>query len=143
MKNKVIGIVSLFAFVFICTSGLFEGIMNFFIWLVTLNATQSAISKVGEIFVKSATFAISFTTVGIISKALNWFNGDLMSVGYFIVSTLVSFGLCYIVMLLETYLLYVAIFVAVALLVVIVIAVIMYSKNRKEEKRQSTSLKTE
>ena len=143
MKNKVIGIVSLFAFVFICTSGLFEGIMNFFIWLVTLNATESTISKVGEILVKTATFAISFTTVGIISKALNWFNGDLMSVGYFIVSTLVSFGLCYIVMLLETYLLYVAIFVAVALLAVIAIAVIMYSKNRKEEKRQSISLKTE
>lgn len=143
MKNKIVGIVSLFAFVFICTSGLFEGIMNFFIWLVTLNATQSTISKVGEIFVKTATFAISFATVGIISKALNWFNGDLMSVGYFIVSTLVSFVLCYIVMLLETYLLYVAIFVAVALLVVIVIAVIMYKKNRKEEKRQSTSLKTE
>lgn len=143
MKNKVIGVVSLFAFVFICTSGLFEGVMNFFIWLVTLNATQSTISKVGEIFVKTATFAISFATVGIISKVLNWFNGDLMSVGYFIVSTLVSFVLCYIVMLLETYLLYVAIFVAVALLAVIAIAVIMYSKNRKEEKRQSTSLKTE
>ena len=134
MKNKVIGVVSLFAFVFICTSGLFEGVMNFFIWLVTLNATQSTISKVGEILVKTATFAISFTTVGIISKALNWFNGDLMSAGYFIVSTLVSFGLCYIVMLLETYLLYVAIFVAVALLVVIVIAVIMYSKKSKRRK---------
>ena len=143
MKNKIIGVVSLILFVFICTSGLFEGIMNFFIWLVTLNATESTISKVGEILVKTATFAISFTTVGIISKALNWFNGDLMSVGYFIVSTLVSFVLCYIVMLLETYLLYVVIFVIAALLAVIAIAVIMYKKKRKEEKVQSTSLTTE
>ena len=143
MKNKIIGVVSLILFVFICTSGLFEGIMNFFIWLVTLNATESTISKVGEILVKTATFAISFTTGGIISKALNWFNGDLMSVGYFIVSTLVSFVLCYIVMLLETYLLYVVIFVIAALLAVIAIAVIMYKKKRKEEKVQSTSLTTE
>ena len=128
---------------FLCTSGLIEEIVNFFTWLVTLNATQSEISKIGEIFVKNATFAISFATVGIISKTFKLFNGNLMSVGYFIVSTIVSFVLCYIVMLLETYLLYIAIFVGIALAMVITIVVVLYVKSRKREKIQSSKLTTE
>lgn len=50
---------------------------------------------------------------------------------YFIISTLVSFSLCYIVMLLETYLLYIVIGLGVLLAVVIVLAIVLYIRHRK------------
>ena len=130
MKSKIAGILALIIFVFFITSGLFEGIMNFFVWLVTLNATQSSISATGEIFVKIASFVVSYTAVGILFNAIGWFNSDAMKFVYFIVSTLVSFALCYVVMLLETYLLYIAIGLGVLLLLIIGFIIVLCFKNR-------------
>ena len=130
MKSKIAGILALIIFVFFITSGLFEGIMNFFVWLVTLNATQSSISAAGEIFVKIASFVVSYTAVGILFNAIGWFNSDAMKFVYFIVSTLVSFALCYVVMLLETYLLYIAIGLGVLLLLIIGFIIGLCLKNR-------------
>ena len=107
MKGRIAAIIVFLLFIFIFTSGLFEGIFNFLTWLVTLNMTQSNISMAGEIFVKIATWIISYTVVGMIFHALGWFDSDAMKFVYFVISTLVSFILCYIVMLLETYLLYI------------------------------------
>lgn len=129
MKSKIAGILALIVFVFFVTSGLFEGIMNFFVWLVTLNATQSSISAAGEIFVKIASFVVSYTAVGILFNFIGWFNSDAMKLVYFIVSTLVSFALCYVVMILETYLLYIAIGLGVLLLLIIGFIVVSYLKN--------------
>ena len=130
MKSKIAGILALIIFVFFITSGLFEGIMNFFVWLVTLNATQSSISAAGEIFVKIASFVVSYMAVGILFNAIGWFNSDAMKLVYFIVSTLVSFALCYVVMLLETYLLYIAIGLGVLLLLIIGFIIVLCFKNR-------------
>ena len=130
MKSKIAGILALIIFVFFITSGLFEGIMNFFVWLVTLNATQSSISVAGEIFVKIASFVVSYTAVGILFNFIGWFNSDAMKLVYFIVSTLVSFALCYVVMLLETYLLYIAIGLGVLLLLIIGFIIVSCFKNR-------------
>lgn len=93
--------------------------------------TQSNISIAGEIFVKIAAWIISYTAVGIIFGALGWFNSDVMKFVYFIISTLVSFALCYIVMLLETYLLYIVIGLGVLLAVVIVLAIVLYIRHGK------------
>ena len=130
MKGKIAGLIALVLFVFFITSGLFEGIMNFFIWLVTLNATQSNVSMAGEIFVKIATFVVSYTAVGILFNSIGWFNSDAMKLVYFIVSTLVSFALCYVVMLLETYLLYIVIGLGVLLLLIIGIIIFLCFKNK-------------
>ena len=130
MKSKIAGILALIIFVFFITSGLFEGIMNFFVWLVTLSATQSEVSMAGEIFVKIASFVVSYTAVGILFNAIGWFNSDAMKLVYFIVSTLVSFALCYVVMLLETYLLYIAIGLGVLLLLIIGFIIVLCFKNR-------------
>ena len=129
MRSKIAGILALIIFVFFITSGLFEGIMNFFVWLVTLNATQSSVSAAGEIFVKIASFVVSYTAVGILFNSIGWFNSDAMKLVYFIISTLVSFVLCYVVMLLETYLLYIAIGFGVLLLLIIGLIVVLYLKN--------------
>ncbi len=112
------------------TSGVFESVANFLVWLVTLNMTQSNVSIVGEIFVKIATWAISYIMVGLLFNSLGWFNSDAMKIAYFIISTLISFALCYVVMLLETYLLYIVI-VAVLLLAVLV-GILIFSYIRRK-----------
>ena len=131
MKGRIAAIIVFLLFIFIFTSGLFEGIFNFLTWLVTLNMTQSNISMAGEIFVKIAAWIISYTVVGMIFHALGWFDSDAMKFVYFIISTLVSFALCYIVMLLETYLLYIVIGLGVLLAIVIILAIVLYIRHRK------------
>ena len=131
MKGKIMSIAVFIIFIFVLTSGLFEKITNFLIWLVTLNMTQSSVSIAGEIFVKIASWIISYIVVGFLFKTLGWFNSDVMKFVYFIVSALVSFALCYVVMLLETYLLYIAITCGILLIVIIGIAVFLHIKHRK------------
>lgn len=131
MKGRIAAIIVFLLFIFVFTSGLFEGIANFLTWLVTLNMTQSNISIAGEIFVKIAAWIISYTAVGMIFHALGWFDSDAMKFVYFVISTLVSFALCYIVMLLETYLLYIVIGLGVLLAIVIILAIVLYIRHRK------------
>lgn len=130
MKGKIISILAFFALIFVLTSGVFESVANFLVWLVTLNMTQSNVSIVGEIFVKIATWAISYIMVGLLFNSLGWFNSDAMKIAYFIISTLISFALCYVVMLLETYLLYI-VMVAVLLLAVLV-GILIFSYIRRK-----------
>lgn len=52
MKGRLVAIIVFLLFIFVFTSGLFEGIVNFLTWLVTLNMTQSNISIAGEILLK-------------------------------------------------------------------------------------------
>lgn len=131
MKNKIIGLLSLAIFIFLVTSGILEGFMNFMVWLVTLNNTQSEVSIAGERFVKVATFLISYTVVGIVFNKLGWFDKDVMKLAYFIISTLVSFGLCYIVMLLEKYI--VAIAIVLLIIILLSIGIAIYLHYRKKE----------
>lgn len=133
MKGRIAAIIAFLLFIFIFTSGLFEGIVNFLTWLVTLNMTQSNISMAGEIFVKIAAWLISYTAVGLIFNALGWFNSDVMKFVYFVISTLVSFALCYVVMLLETYLLYIVIALGVLLAGAITFVIVRYIKYRKNK----------
>lgn len=132
MKKALGSVAALIIFVFLCTSGLFEGITNFFVWLVTLNMTQSSVSTVGEIFVKVATFAITYTVVGIIFNAIGWFDSDAMKIVYFIISTLISFALCYVVMIFETHLLLLSIIFGVILAAVIAFFIITGIRSREK-----------
>lgn len=132
MKGKIISILAFFALIFVLTSGVFECVANFLVWLVTLNMTQSNVSIVGEIFVKIATWAISYIMVGLLFNSLGWFNSDAMKIAYFIISTLISFALCYVVMLLETYLLYIVIVAALLLAVLVGILIFSYIRNKRK-----------
>ena len=58
-------------------------------------------------------------------------NVYLYLAGGLALTALVSFALCYIVMLLETYLLYIVIGLGVLLTVVIVLAIVLYIRHRK------------
>lgn len=134
MKKAVYGIIALIVIVFLVTSGLFEGLTKFYIWLVSKNMTQSSVSIAGEIFVKVATFAISYSLVGVIFNALGWFNKDIMKAVYFVVSTLISFALCYLVMVFETHLLIFAIVFGCLLLAILAFIIIMIIRNVKRNK---------
>ena len=136
MKNKIIGLCSLIIFVFLGTSGIFDVISNFLVWLVTLNATQSNISMAGEIFVKVATFVITFIVVKIIFDAIGWYNSDAMKIAYFIISTVLSFVLCYLVMLFEQHIVAIAIVVAIILLILVGIILFLCLRSRKNSQKQ-------
>ena len=82
-------------------SGLLEKAITFLLWLVKLDLTKNSVSSFGEVIVKAATFAITYTVVGWIFKTLGWFNSKAMKLVYVIISTVVSFGLCFVVSLFE------------------------------------------
>lgn len=131
MKGKIFSIIGLIVTVFFLTSGLFEWCTNVFVWLITLNYSSPTISVFGQLFVKYSTWIITFTTVGMIFKSLNWFDSDAMKLAYFVVSTIISFVLSYVVMILENYAIYIAIGLAVIILTLIIIIVVLYIKNKK------------
>lgn len=134
--KKLSGLVFLIFILIAASNGWIEPIINFFsnifIWLFTLSMTQSSVSIAGEIFVKVATFAISYSVVGAIFRAIGWFDSDIMKIAYFVISTIVSFVLCYIVMIFETHLLLIAI-IAGFLLIVGITACILLSKLVERE----------
>lgn len=132
MKNKIIGLCSLIIFVFLGTSGIFDVISNFLVWLVTLNSTQSEISMAGEIFVKVAAFVITFVTVKIIFDAIGWYNSDAMKMVYYVLSTILSFALCYLVMLLEKHIVIIAIVIAILLLALVAVMLFFHRKASRE-----------
>lgn len=133
MKNKIAGIIGLVAVIFLFTSGLFEWCTNVFVWLITLNYSSPTISIFGQLFVKYATWIVTFTSVGIIFKSLNWFNSDAMKLVYFAISTIISFALSYVVMILENYAIYIAIGLGLIILILASIITILYIKSKKKD----------
>ena len=133
MKKALSGLITLIVIVFIFTSGLIEPLTKFFVWLVTLNMTQSSVSIAGEIFVKIAAFVISYATVGAIFNAIGWFNSGVMKLVYLIISTIVSFALCWLVMIFETHLLLIVIIAGALLLLAIAVFIILHFKAKAAE----------
>lgn len=131
MKRIIFGIIALIAIYIFFACGIFEGLVNFMCWLFSLSMTESNISIAGEIFVKIATFIVSYSLVGIIFNLIGWFDSGAMKFVYFVVSTIISFALCYVVMLLETYLLYIAIVLGILIIgaASIIVILIIHSKN--------------
>ena len=133
MKKALSGIITLAVLVFVFTSGLIEPISKFFIWLVTLNMMQSPVSIAGEIFVKVATFVITYTAVGALFNAFGWFDSDVMKIVYFIISTLISFALCWLVMIFETHLLLISIVAGALLIIALALFIILLVRSKMAE----------
>lgn len=79
------------------------------------------------------TWIVTFSSVGIIFKSLNWFNSDAMKLVYFVVSTLISFALSNVVMILEQYAVYIAIGLGLIILILASIITILYVKSKKKD----------
>lgn len=134
--NRLSGLILLIFILIAASNGWIEPIINFFsdifIWLITLSMTQSSVSIAGEIFVKVATFAVSYATVGAIFRAIGWFDSNIMKIAYFVISTIVSFVLCYIVMIFETHLLLIAIIAGVLLITGIAVCILLSRLAKRE-----------
>ncbi|MDD3130008.1 MAG: hypothetical protein PHW21_06535 [Candidatus Izemoplasmatales bacterium] len=83
--------------------GVFVWLIQFFLWLFTLSMTEFGISPVAEVFVKISTFVVSYTLVGFLFSFDKEFEGKgkAMSIAYFVISTLLGFGLSIAIMFLE------------------------------------------
>ena len=133
MKQKFISWITVIVIVLLLTSGLIKPIVKFFVWLFTLNMTQSTVSKAGEIFVKVSTFIISFAVVRIVFNTIGRFDRTAMKIAYYIVSTLVWFALCWLVMIFETHLLLISIIVGILFVIVAALFIILSIRSKKEE----------
>jgi hypothetical protein len=67
--------------------------IKFILWLFQLSLTNFGLSPFVEILVKSFTFVLSYALVGLIFNLLGFFNSKVMSFAYFVISTLVWFGI--------------------------------------------------
>ena len=128
--KRLSGLLASIVLLLLLCSGIFADIVKFFMWLFTLQYITPETSIVGSIIVKVLTFAVSYTLVGLIFNSLGWFNSKVMSVAYFIISTLLGFVLAYIVMLIETYLLAIGIILGVILIASIVVLIVIHIKNK-------------
>ncbi len=131
MKKAITSLILLLIVIWALDSGAWEHFAKFMIWLFTLNATQSRVSIAGEIFVKIATWGITYSLVGVIFKTLGLFDSGIMKFVYFVISTLLSFGLCYVVMLIEKHILTIAI-VLLVLLIASVIGLLLRKRYCNE-----------
>lgn len=128
--KKFIWLIIIFALIiFIGTSGVLEPMINFLVWLITLNFNSPNISVWGQIFAKYGTWFISYLLVGVLFKTLGLFDSNAMKIVYFIVSTIISFALCYVIMLFETYSFCIAIVVGIVLIISVIVFVIAYVKE--------------
>lgn len=103
-----------------------------FIWLFTLSMAQSSVSIAGEVFVRTATFAISYFAVGALFRTIGWFDSNIIKIAYFVVSTIVSFVLCYIFIIFETHLLPSAIIAGVLLIAGIAVCILSSRLAKRE-----------
>ena len=137
--RKLSGLVAGMVLLFLLCSGIIVDIIEFFTWLLMLQYTSPDTSILGDIVVRILTFSVSYALVGLIFNSIGLFNSKIMSITYFIISTLVGFVLAYIVMLIETYLLEIGIVLGIILVVSITILIILNIKKHNKDNIKAAS----
>ena len=132
MKGKLASLIALVITIFIFTSGLIEPITKVIVWLVTLQFNSPDISIFGQLVAKYGTWLITYALVGTIFNALGWFNSSAMKLVYFVASTIISFLLSWVIMLLENYMWIIAIIVGVVLVIIAGVSITLYIIKKKK-----------
>ena len=133
MKGKLASLIALVITIFIFTSGLIEPITKVIVWLVTLQFNSPDISIFGQLVAKYGTWLITYALVGVIFNALGWFNSSAMKLVYFVASTIISFLLSWVIMLLENYMWIIAIIVGIVLVIIAGVSITLYIIKKKKE----------
>ena len=135
MKKTLSAIAGLAILIFVCTSGLIEPITKVFVWLITLQFNSPDISVFGQLVAKYGTWIITYSLVGMLFNALGWLDSSAMKIVYFIISTIISFLLSWLIMVLEKYLWIIAIVVGCLVLVVaaVIITLLIVKKKKTQE----------
>ena len=131
MMKRLTGVLSSIVILVLLCSGIFTDFVRFFAWLFTLQYSAPETSLVGGIIVRVLTFLVSYGFVGLIFKMIGWFNGRVMSVAYFIISTLLAFFLSYIVWAIEKYVLVICIVLGVILFCIIAFLAVYFVRSKK------------
>lgn len=134
MKRQLLGILSAIVLLLLLCSGALADIVKFFAWLFTLQYSQPETSIAGGIVVRILTFVVSYSLVGIIFNVLGWFTSKIMSIAYFVISTLLGFALAYVVWAIEQYILVIGIVLGVIAALTIVLFVVKLTLNKKADK---------
>ena len=138
MKGKINAFIGLIILIFLCTSGLIEPITKVFVWLITIDSNSPDISIFGQLVAKYGTWIITYLLVGILFRSLGWFNSTAMKIVYFILSTIISFLLSWLIMVLENYLWIIAIIIGVLLVVGLGVFITLLIYNKKKKAKEET-----
>lgn len=134
MKRQLLDILSAIVLLLLLCSGALADIGNFFAWLFTLRYSQPDTSIAGGIIVRILTFVVSYGLVGIIFNSLGWFSSKIMSIAYFIISTVLGFALAYVVWTIEQYILVIGKVLEVIAVLIIALFVEKLIINKKADK---------
>ena len=138
MKGKINAFIGFIILIFLCTSGLIEPITKVFVWLITIDSNSPDISIFGQLVAKYGTWIITYSLVGILFRSLGWFNSTAMKIVYFILSTIISFLLSWLIMVLENYLWIIAIIIGVLLVVGLGVFITLLIYNKKKKAKEET-----
>ncbi len=131
MKKLFSALSAIVLFSLLC-SGVLANIGRFFAWFFALQYSQPETSIAGGIIVRILTFVVSYSLVGIIFNVLGWFNSKAMSIVYFVVSTLISFALAYLVWTIEQYILIIGIIFGIIAIFAIAFLIVWFAFLRKK-----------
>lgn len=127
----ILSLVTLYVFCLIISSGLFSDIAKFFTWLFAYNLSDNGLNNAFTLVSKLMIFAITYPLVGLIFNLLGWFNSKVMSIVYFILSTLLAMLLCPVLKFVQDNI--VAIGIVLIVLFLVIIGLIIFA-NIKEKK---------
>lgn len=137
MKSKFLGLLFSLLLIILIGSGSIGYLYRFFLWLFTLQYSAPETSVAAGIVVRILTFLVSYSLVGIVFGVLNWFDKKAMSLAYFVLSTILGFGLSYIVWKIEKHILIVGLVLGgILFLIAIFIILINIFDKRKLVKNE-------
>lgn len=134
MLKKLCAIIAIIGFLYVLSSGILVNIAEFISWLFFLNVSQPETSLVGGIIVRLLTFATSYSLVGLLFKAIGWFNSKFMSIVYLIASTILGFVFAYTIWKIEENAIPIIIGAGILSVFAIVLLIILSIKNKKNDK---------
>lgn len=129
----ILGFVFIFLFCWLVESGIFGNIVNFFTWLLTYNYSDNGLNNAFTLISKLMIFGITYPLVGFIFSALGWFNSKIMSIVYFVLSTLLAMLICPVLKLIQDNIVTIGIILLVIFVVLIGLLVFIYFKDKNKE----------
>lgn len=115
------------------------GLLKFVGWLFALENSQAPTSESGQIVVRILTWLVSYTLVGLVFTLFKCWEKKSMKTAYWVISTIVSFGLSYLVMLFEQHIVTILIALAIVAVVILAIWLAVYFVRKKKVKVETAN----
>lgn len=129
----ILGFAFIFLFCWLVESGIFGNIANFFTWLFTYNYSDNGLNNAFTLISKLMIFGITYPLIGLIFSTLGWFNSKIMSIVYFVLSTLLAMLICPVLKLIQDNIVTIGIILLVIFVLLIGLLVFIYFKDKNKE----------